>query len=257
MSLERLEGGWLRFAGGRRWRCAAPAFLCEVDDAGHAPTAASARGVMALIARIQATYDGKLSYGPLDAHGTGVDVLTANALTESLGTVAMPATEAQLRAVYREAGALGPGIALDRVVTFVAERARYLVRREPGYVDPASTPGRISVGTHHMLVSTAQAFLGAVPTDPARLEERNADVVCRLGSRALFAAQLAVEYLNRSHARHQNEPPLLAATYNAGSPRVDLTNAWHLRQYGNHVDRWVAFYNASRAARGARPPTCA
>ena len=34
--------------------------------------------------------------------------------------------------------------------------------------------------------------------------------------------------------------------YNAGSPRPAPGNPWSLRQYGDHVDCWVQYYNTSR-----------
>lgn len=87
----------------------APGYLCEVDDEGHIPTVLSRTNVASSIRRVHAAYEGKLRFGLLDAFGTGLDVLTANALTELLGTVVMPAPEEKLRAVYREASGLDPG----------------------------------------------------------------------------------------------------------------------------------------------------
>jgi len=130
----------------------------------------------------------------------------------------------------------------------VSGEARYLERREPGYVDPITTPGRVSVGAHHVLVSTALGLRPSPPRDPRLRTEAIVDLVCRIPAESLEAAALAVAYLVRSHGQHRNQPPLVAATYNAGSPRADRTNEWNLRQYGAHVDRWVAYYNTSRLA---------
>lgn len=75
--------------------------------------------------------------------------------------------------------------------------------------------------------------------------------VLRLASESLYSAQLAVEYLNAHSSQHQGELPLIAATYNAGRPRHTNANPWHLVQYGEHIDRWIGYYNASRQAGGA------
>jgi hypothetical protein len=241
MSLESLPDGWRRFGGGRRWRCAAPRYLCEVDDDGNTPNYLSAAATVRGIRRIRAFYLGRLEFGVMDERGTALDALVANSLAESGGTVPSPLDTRELRDVYARQIGTDAGAKLDHVVRYVADRARMLERREPGYVDPVRTPSRVSLGAHQVLVSTA---LG-LSSQPAR-EGPIADLVCRVPAESLFAATLAIRYFNRSYARHSNEPPLMAATYNAGSPVLDTRNAWHLRQYGNHVDRWVAYYNTSR-----------
>jgi hypothetical protein len=247
MSLVFLPDGWKRFAAGHRWRCAPPRYLCEIDDPGQAPDYLHVPGTVSNIRRIKAFYDGRLRLGLLDETGTGVDVLTANSLTESFGSVPSPLSTAELRALYREAVGTDPGVKLDHVVRSVGARARFLERREPGYVNPLSTAGRVSLGAHHVLISTA---LSLAP-ETARLtgvsrEAAIVDLVCRLPAESLYAADFAVRYFNRSHALHFNQPPLLAATYNAGSPRYDPGNSWNLKQYGEHVDRWVRYYNTCR-----------
>ncbi len=167
-------------------------------------------------------------------------------MAESLGAVPSPLSTAELRAVYDGATGGDPGAKLDAVVHHVAARAKMLERREPGYGNPVSTPSRVSLGAHQVLVSTA---LGLVPRAPGPAVDRVeaiADVVCRVPAESLFAADLAIRYFNRARGLHHDELPLMAATYNAGSPHPDPTNRWNLRQYGNHVDRWIAYYNTSR-----------
>jgi hypothetical protein len=192
-------------------------------------------------------YGGKVRLGVLDALSTGLDLLVANAMAESLGTVPSPISSRSLRETYERAIG-GRGERLASVVLRVHDEARYLERREPGYVDPVTTPGRVSVGAHHVLVSTALDLRGVSRRDPAVREEAIADIVCRIPAESLEAATLAIAYLVRSYGQHLNQPPLVAATYNAGSPRPDTTNPWNLRQFGAHVDRWVAYYNTSRLA---------
>jgi hypothetical protein len=180
----------------------------------------------------------------LDQVGTGLDLLVANALAESAGTVPSPLDTSELRQVYAETPGSDPGARLDAVVRQVNLRAPLLERREPGYVNPLQTGHRVSLGAHHALVSTA---LSLVPPSGSRdRTARIADIVCRLPSQSLFAADLAVRYFARTYGLHLNQPPLLAATYNAGRPLPSWDNLWNLRQYGDHVDRWVRYYNTCR-----------
>lgn len=248
MSLARLPDNWLCFGGGRRWRCASARYLCEVDDAGAVPTYAHLPQVMSKLRRIKAFYQGRVALGQLDQFGTGIDVLVANALTESLGSVPSPISTAELRQVYASAAGNDCGVKLDSVVRHVAMAGKYLERREPGYVDPVATPGRFSAGAHHVLISTALGLQGGQRLTPEQRVAAIVDLVLRLPAESLYAAELAVRYFNNSYARHFNQPPLLAACYNAGSPRFTAANPWRLVQYGEHLDRWIRYYNTSRLA---------
>lgn len=56
-------------------------------------------------------------------------------------------------------------------------------------------------------------------------------------------------------SQHSNDPPKIAAAYNAGSIRRSSANRWHMVVTGNHIDRFVSAYNAYRAwevTQGAR-----
>src|SRR3569623_650257 len=206
MSLARLQDEWLCYGSGRRWRCCADTrYVCEVAAAETAPDYSHLPHVMSKLRRIKAVYAGRVALGRLDEFGTGLDILVANALTESLGSVPSPLNSDELRRVYHTATGSGCGIKLDAVVRHVALRAKYLERREPGYVNPVNTSGRVSLGAHHMLIETALCLQG-----------RNVS------------------------------PPVLAACYNAGSPRPAPANPWNLVQYGEHIDRWLRYYNTSR-----------
>lgn len=246
MSLESLPDGWFRFGGGRRWRCAGPKYLCEVEDVGTTPHYGGLPHVLSKVRRIKSFYLGRIRFGQLDQSGTGVDVLVANSLTESLGTVPSPLNSASLRRVFDHANGTDRGVKLDAVVRHVSAQAKFLERREPGYVNPVATPGRFSAGSHHVLMSTALALQSQQHLPPEQRTAAIVDLVCRLPAESLLAAHLAVAYFNKSYARHHNQPPLLAATYNAGSPRPAPANPWNLVQYGEHIDRWVRYYNTSR-----------
>jgi len=248
MFLSRSADGWWRFGSGHRWRCAPPRYLCEIDDPGSAPNYATLPQTVSAVRRIKSFYQGRVRLGILDEMGTGLDILVANSLAESLGTVPSPLSTSELRDVFSRATGTDIGARLDEVVRHVAMRAKYLERREPGYSSPVATPGRVSVGSHHVLLSTALALdTGPPPNSEQEREGRIVDLTCRLPAESLYAAALAVRYFERSYSKHQNQPPLLAATYNAGSPRLDPSNTWNLKQYGQHVDRWVRFFNTSRS----------
>jgi hypothetical protein len=246
MSLLFLPDGWRQYGDGRRWRCASPQYRCEVDDEGVVPNLLETPRLVSAVRRIKSFYAGRIKLGPLDLHGAGLDILVANAMAESAGAVPSPLSTSDLRGVLDRASHGDRGAALDAVVRYVSAHDRMLERREPGYVNPVATPSRVSLGAHQVLVSTA---LGMMPR-PSNSDPSDAigDVVCRVPAESLFAAQLAVTYFNRARGLHNDELPLMAATYNAGSPRPDSSNRWNLRQYGNHVDRWIAYYNTSRMA---------
>lgn len=254
--LERLADGWKRFDGGLRWRCAAPGYLCEVSDPGHVPSLLAERGIAEKLRRIRAFYAGRLAFGALDRDGNALDILVANAMTESYGTVPSPLDRRQLERRLDEHPELPLDARLDTLLREIGamREARWLVRFEPGYTSPIATPSRVSVGAHHMLLSTANALPSQRRSDAAGAAR---DQTLRLAAESLHAAQLAIEYLNGLNGRHQGELPLVAATYNAGSPRSTGANPWHLVQYGAHIDRWIGYYNASRALLNATAPPAA
>lgn len=246
--LESLPDGWMRFDGGRRWRCRTPGYLCEVDDPGGVPSLLHEHGVADKLRRIRALYAGRLQMGALDRDGTALDILTANAMTESYGTVPSPLNTGSLDEALDRHPELPLDLRLDTLLRqFGAQgEARWLVRMEPGYVNPVSTPARVSVGAHHMLISTANMLPSQRHAGSGPAAVRNQ--VVQLAANSLHAATLAIEYLNGQFGRHQGQLPLIAATYNAGSVRSTTANPWHLLQYGAHLDRWIGYYNASRAS---------
>lgn len=248
MALQTLADGWFRFGAGKKWRCAGPKYLCEVGEAGNTPNFCHLPKAVAAVRRVKAFYQGKLQFGQLDEYGYGLDVLVANAFTESLGSVPSKLSESALRTVNAQSGP-NCGAALDAVIRHISGPGgeKYLERREPGYVNPINTPSRVSVGAHHVLISTALGLSGKRYAKGS-LEEQAAitDLVCGLPANSLNAARLAIKYFNREYSRHHNHPPLLAASYNAGSPRLTTGNDWNLVQYGEHIDRWVGYLNTSR-----------
>lgn len=246
MALEQLPDGWFRFAQGKRWRMT-PKGLCEIAEVGNTPHYLKQPGIKPKIQRIQAFYQGKLDMGALNAQGRGLDILVANAMTESFGSVPTPFSGPDLRTQL----AAFPGTRaeqLDALVRSVSanKATRPLQRREPGYINPLQTPNRVSIGAHHALLTTALELEKKSSLRGLERETAIETILIRLLSESLYAARLAIVYFNRQQGRHQGQLPLLAACYNAGSPRFTSQNAWNLVQYGEHIDRWIAYYNTSR-----------
>src|SRR5512146_3051718 len=129
MSLVYLPDGWMRFGNGRKWRLAGAKLLCEVDDAGNTPNYANMPSTVAKIRRIKSFYSGRVRFGLLDERGTGLDVLTANSLAESFGTVPSPLSTTELRNVFNSAIGIDPQVKLDEVIRYIAAKAKYLERR--------------------------------------------------------------------------------------------------------------------------------
>lgn len=63
-----------------------------------------------------------------------------------------------------------------------------------------------------------------------------------------FSFQVGVKYMGSSYQKNQhgNDPPKIAAAYNAGSIRQSTANRWHMIVTGNHIERFVGAYNAYR-----------
>src|SRR3569832_1145205 len=189
MSLARLQDEWLCYGSGRRWRCCADTrYVCEVDAAETAPDYSHLPHVMSKLRRIKAFYAGRVALGRLDENDTGLDILVANALTESLGSVPSPLNSDELRRVYHTATGSGCGIKLETKKRHGALRAKYLERREPGYVNPVNTSGRVSLGAHLMLVETALCQQGRNVSQP---EQRAAASGGRAGRRPAGARYAA------------------------------------------------------------------
>lgn len=63
-----------------------------------------------------------------------------------------------------------------------------------------------------------------------------------------FSFMVGTKYMGSTYQKNQhgNDPPKIAAAYNAGSIRSSTANRWHMVVTGNHVDRFVGAYNAYR-----------
>lgn len=108
-------------------------------------------------------------------------------------------------------------------------------RTEPGYRSDDATPHRISVGPCHVLISTARQTLGMPQVDRAWLS------VVANNLRA------AASYVADGVAVTKWDPILVCARFNAGglydsSASSQFHNRWHLRSWGDHLDRAADWY---------------
>ncbi len=64
-----------------------------------------------------------------------------------------------------------------------------------------------------------------------------------------FSFAIGAKYMGSDElvSKHHHDPPKIAAAYNAGSVRRSTRNRWHMLVTGNHLERFVAAYNAYRA----------
>ncbi len=111
-------------------------------------------------------------------------------------------------------------------------------RKEPGYESDQETPHRISVGPCHVLISTARAAMRDDDID----REWLLDLENNLRASFRFLAQ------QDNRWGHGFDPILASAVYNSGglhdasNPESRFFNRWHLRSYGNHLDRFADWY---------------
>jgi hypothetical protein len=109
---------------------------------------------------------------------------------------------------------------------------------ESNCTNPAGSSDGLSSGPMQVTASTCSAITGLSRTECRR----------RMHDLPSFSIDVGIRYMASSYQRrqHHNDPPKIAAAYNAGSIRSTRTNAWHMVSTGNHIDRFVAAYNAYR-----------
>lgn len=147
---------------------------------------------------------------------------------EPVGTVGAPNT---VRRIWRDFGAdilrvsAEVGVPAELLVATIATETRgdpNASRTEPD--------GRKSVGLMQTLLGTAAEVMGRPVSED---ELRDPAISIEAGAR----------YIRQQRAKTDFEPPLVAAAYNAGSPRESAENRWRLHCTPEHVDRFVKFYN--------------
>jgi len=134
------------------------------------------------------------------------------------------------------------------------------VREEPGYLDDATTPHRVSPGLMQTLISTAREALADPKLDRARLLQPETSL-------AAGAAYIRRQALG-GRVPTGFDPPLVAIAYNAGSLRpaagppgsrsASAQNPWGLVQTRRgdhfHADAFCGFFNDALVVLGAVPP---
>ncbi|NVB84779.1 MAG: transglycosylase SLT domain-containing protein [Kofleriaceae bacterium] len=110
---------------------------------------------------------------------------------------------------------------------------------ESSCTNPAGSSDGLSSGPMQVTASTCAALMGL----------SRSTCRARMHSRPDFSFQVGAKYMGSSYQRnqHHRDPPKIAAAYNAGSLRSTSSNRWHMVSTGNHIDRFVRWYNAYRA----------
>jgi hypothetical protein len=109
---------------------------------------------------------------------------------------------------------------------------------ESNCTNPAGSSDGLSSGPMQVTASTCAAITGLSRTTCRRRMHTTPD----------FSFQVGAKYIGSSFQRsqHRRDPPKIAAAYNAGSLRKTFSNRWHMVSTGNHIDRFVRWYNAYR-----------
>ncbi|WP_158537197.1 lytic transglycosylase domain-containing protein [Humitalea rosea] len=148
--------------------------------------------------------------------------------TEPQRTVGEPVT---VRRIWRDFGPLileasgRIGVPAELVVATIATESRGNAKASRTEPD-----GRRSVGLMQTLEGTASDMLGrTVAAD--ELED------------PALSIEAGVRYIFSQRDKTDFQPPLVAASYNAGSLVRDEANRWKLRSTPNHIDRFCLFFN--------------
>lgn len=110
---------------------------------------------------------------------------------------------------------------------------------ESNCTNPAGSSDGLSSGPMQVTASTCSALMGL----------SRATCRSRMHTSPDFSFQVGAKYMGSSYQRnqHHRDPPKIAAAYNAGSLRSTSSNRWHMVSTGNHIDRFVNWYNAYRS----------
>ena len=109
---------------------------------------------------------------------------------------------------------------------------------ESNCTNPAGSSDGLSSGPMQVTGSTCAALMGG----------SRSTCKARMHSSPDYSFHVGAKYIGSSYQRsqHHRDPPKIAAAYNAGSLRKSYANRWHLVSTGNHIDRYVRWYNAYR-----------
>lgn len=113
---------------------------------------------------------------------------------------------------------------------------------ESNCTNPAGSSDGLSSGPMQVTGYTCRAlFPGRFGSDAACTQEMH--------NKPDFSFEAGCKVMGEAYAVkiHDHDPPKIAAQYNAGSVKQSSANRWHMVVTGNHIDRFVAAYNAYRA----------
>lgn len=112
---------------------------------------------------------------------------------------------------------------------------------ESSCTNPAGSSDGLSSGPMQVTGSTCAAVAGGGISSAA--------CKTKMFTSPDFSFQIGAKYMGSSYQlkQHGNDPPKIAAAYNAGSIRQSSANRWHMVVTGTHIERFVAAYNAYRA----------
>jgi len=110
---------------------------------------------------------------------------------------------------------------------------------ESSCTNPSGSSDGLSSGPMQVTASTCSALTGLSRSTCRSRMHTNPD----------FSFKVGAKYMGSSYQKnqHKNDPPKIAAAYNAGSLRSTTANRWHMISTGNHIDRFVRWYNAYRS----------
>jgi hypothetical protein len=111
---------------------------------------------------------------------------------------------------------------------------------ESDCTDPAGSSDGLSSGPMQVTGSTCASVAGGGITSAA--------CKAKMFSSADFSFEIGAKYMGSAYQvkQHDHDPPKIGAAYNAGSVRQSSANRWHMVVTGNHIERFVAAYNAYR-----------
>lgn len=224
---------WHRRFGGREWRYDAGGVYLR-DDGGQAPERTPGEPVTAAAI--------------CDAFGPVLVAVSNRWQVPPELLVTIVATEA---GAYRTVGFTGP-------LTFRWEPGAKVRDVEPSYRgDYSFGPMQTLAGTAREISCWAELELDAFETFPALRQQPNLAPPSLPGYRPEISLAIGAAYVARARGRTGDDPILVSANYNAGglydasNPRSRLHNAWHLRSYGNHLDRAARWFGDACAVVGA------
>lgn len=136
----------------------------------------------------------------------------------------------------RSASAYGQGLGVAHLVATAITESGCSEEKGMGSVDGLST------GIMQVTGTTCQSLLRSLGREAL---SKN-DCMVKMASEPAFSVDLAAAYITQPRQVQITSlnPPKVAAAYNAGGVYFDRNNPWRMRSTGNHIDRFVAAYNA-------------